>query len=432
MAVARAATLEPLKEISFEVKQQALVVGGGLSGIVASLSLAKQGFIVYLIEKTAQLGGNLRDLHYTLEGAKPKEHLDSLIKELEANDKITVYKNTEVVEYSGHVGNFKSKVSWEGKEFELEHGVVIVATGGVEYKPEEYLYGKNERVITQRELEEKIAGGNGGLKGLKEVVMIQCVGSREQPNQYCSRVCCSQAIKNALALKEIHPEVKVYVLYRDVRAYSFKELYYRKAREKGIVFLRYGLEEKPHVSSDNGRVKVVVKDEMLPSAVTFAPDYLVLSAAIRPHPENEKLATIFKLPLTPDRFFLEAHMKLRPLDFASSGMFLCGLAHSPKFIDESITQAKGAASRAGTILSQKQMWVGGVVSVVDGERCAACLTCVRACPYHVPLINAEGVAEIEAASCHGCGICASVCPRKAIQLQHYKDDQVMSKCLALF
>jgi heterodisulfide reductase subunit A-like polyferredoxin len=431
MAVARAITLEPLKELSFEVKQQGLVIGGGLSGIVAAHSLAQQGFNVYLVEKTGELGGNLRDLHYTLEGVTPKEYLSALIKELEANDKVTVYKNTEVVDYSGHVGNFKSRISCGGKEIELEHGIVIVATGGEEYKPEEYHYGKSDRIITQRELEDKIARGNGELKELKEVAMIQCVGSREKPNQYCSRVCCSQAVKNAIRLKEINPEIKVFVLYRDVRAYSFKELYYRKAREMGVNFIRYEAEAKPEVNVDNGKVRVVVKDDLLPSSIQLAPDYLVLSVAIRPHPENEKLATTFKLPLTPDGFFLEAHMKLRPLDFASLGMFLCGLAHSPKFMDESITQAKGAASRAVTILSQKEMMVGGAVSVVDSERCAACLTCVRACPYNVPVINTDGVAEIEAISCHGCGICASACPRKAIQVQHYKDEQIESKCVAL-
>ena len=431
MAVARVATLEPLKEISFEVKQQALVIGGGLSGMVAALSLARQGFKVYLIEKTDQLGGNLRELHYTLEGATPQEYLDSLIKELEVSDKVTLYRNAEVIDCSGHVGNFKSRINCEGKEFELEHGVVIVATGGVEYKPEEYHYGKSDRVITQRELEEKIVSGNGELKGIEEIVMIQCVGSREQPNQYCSRVCCSQAVKNAIRLKEINPKVKISILYRDIRAYGFKELYYKKAREMGITFLRYEVEKKPEVAIDNGKVKVVVRDDLLSSSIQLRPDYLVLSAAIRPHPESEKLATTFKLPLTPDGFFLEAHMKLRPLDFANPGMFLCGLAHSPKFIDESIAQAKGAASRAATILSQKQMMVGGAISVVDGEQCAACLTCVRVCPYNVPVINAEGVAEIEAASCQGCGICASACPRSAIQVLHYKDEQILSKCVAL-
>ncbi|MCK5423572.1 MAG: CoB--CoM heterodisulfide reductase iron-sulfur subunit A family protein, partial [Deltaproteobacteria bacterium] len=349
----------------------------------------------------------------------------------EENNKITVYKEAEVVDYSGHVGNFKSKIRCGGKEIELEHGIVIVATGGEEYKPEEYHYGKSDKIVTQRELEDKIARGNGELKELKEVVMIQCVGSREQPNQYCSRVCCSQAVKNAIRLKEQNPKTRVSILYRDIRSYSFKEIYYRKAREMGVNFIRYEAEAKPEVQVDNGKVRVVVKDDLLPSSIQLAPDYLVLSAAIRPHPENEKLATTFKLPLTTDGFFLEAHMKLRPLDFASLGMFLCGLAHSPKFMDESIAQAKGAASRAATILSQKEMMVGGAVSVVDSERCAACLTCVRACPYNVPVITTEGVAEIEAVSCHGCGICASACPRKAIQVQHYKDEQILSKCVAL-
>jgi len=431
MAVSRAATLEGLAEIPFDVKQKGLVVGGGLAGMNAALTLANQGYETHLIEKSDHLGGNALNLYYTLEEREPQRYLRDLINRTEGHERISVYKNANVLEYSGHVGNFTTLIEVNGKKLELEHGIVIIATGGVEYKPNEYLYGESDRVVTQVELESKLIREEDRFKSVKSVLMIQCVGSRDEEHPYCSRVCCSAALKNALRLKKINPDIVIYILYRDIRAYAFKELYYKKAREAGINFIRYSENKKPEVSLNNRRLKTIVFDQEMRADIGMETDLIVLSAAIRPHPENEKLATTFKLPLTPEGFFLEAHMKLRPLDFANTGMFLCGLAHSPKFIDESIAQAKGAASRAATILSQRQMLVGGAVSVVDGEQCAACLTCVRVCPYDLPVINAEGVAEIEAASCHGCGICASACPRKAIQVQHYKDEQILSKCVAL-
>ncbi|MDY6842820.1 MAG: NAD(P)-binding protein [Thermodesulfobacteriota bacterium] len=432
MAVSRVCNLESLDEIPFEVTQKGLVVGGGLSGITAALSLASQGFEAFLIEKTDRLGGNLADLYYTLEGHDPQLFLQNLLQQVEDNPKIKVYKNTEVLDFSGHVGNYRTKISVAGKEEELDHGITIVATGGMEYKPEEYLYKESDQVITQKELEQKIALHSEQMNNLKDVVMIQCVGSREDDHQYCSRICCSSAIKNALKLKEINPDTNVYILYRDMRTYGFKELYYKEARRKGIKFIRYEKDKKPLVTSNDNGLMVEVFDLLLGSNVEFHPDYLVLSSAIRPHTDSANLATTLKLPLDPDRFFLEAHMKLRPLDFTNEGVYLCGLAHSPKLIEESISQARGAAARACTVLSHQKMFVSGIVAMVDGDYCAACLTCVRACPYGVPFINAEGVAEIEVASCHGCGACVSACPRKAIHLQHYKDDQILSKLEVLF
>jgi len=257
------------------------------------------------------------------------------------------------------------------------------------------------------------------------------VGSRDDAHQFCSRVCCSEAVKNAIKLKEINPDINVYVLYRDIRTYAFKELYYKKAREAGVVFIRYDADRKPKVTSSNGRLELEVFDETLGAEITLKPDCLVLSTGIHPRPDAPDLATTFKLPLNMDGYFLEAHMKLRPLDFSNDGIYLCGLAHSPKFIEESISQARGAVARACTVLSKDRMYVSGMISVVDQERCAACLTCVRVCPFDVPSINEEGVAIIEAASCQGCGICASACPRKAISLQNYKDNQVIAKCQVL-
>jgi len=432
MAVARATTLMPIHESRAEVKRKALVIGGGISGMTAALGLAAQGFESVLVERAETLGGNVRHIYYSDNGSDPQALLSSLIEKVESESKITVYKNAEVSDFSGYVGNYKTEVTTAGGNTEeVEHGVVILATGGIEYEPDEYLYGESDRVLTQRELEEEIARETDGTRNLNSVVMIQCVGSREDEHMYCSRVCCTQAIKNAIKLKEAKPDTEVYILYRDIRAYSMHELQYRKAREKGVTFIRYTVDTKPEVTEENSKLKVKVFDEVLGADILLEPDRLILSAAIRPQPDTEDFASKLKLPLTQDKFYMEAHMKLRPLDFVNEGMYLCGLAHSPKFISESIEQARGAVSRALTILSQPYLMVGGIVSVVDPEKCVACLTCVRSCPFTVPKINEDGVANIEAAACQGCGICASACPRKAIKLQHYADEQITIKNTAL-
>ena len=433
MAVARSAELESLHELPVEVKRRALVIGGGLSGITAALALSDQGYETVLVEKKEVLGGNLADIHYTLEGSEPVKLLGRLVERIENNTRVTIYRNSTVADFSGHVGNYKTTILTGTEKKEIEHGIAIVATGAEEHKPDEYLYRESERVITQKELEVALARGDAGVQGARSVVMIQCVGSREGDHMYCSRICCSQAVKNALKLKELNPQAKVYVLFRDIRTYAFKELYYKEAREKGVIFIRYEPEEKPRVSPGrDGKLMVEVFDLTLRRWIGLDPDYVVLSSGVRPQPDAEQLATKLKLPLTQDGFFMEAHLKLRPLDFTNEGIFLCGLAHSPKFISESIAQAQGAVSRAATILSRDHLSVGGVVSVVEQDRCVACLTCVRECPFQVPLINEDGVAEIEAASCQGCGICVSACPRKAIFLQNYKDNQVVSKLDSLY
>lgn len=432
MAVARAVTLGPLQQSPADIKHNALVIGGGLSGITAALALAEQGFEAVLVEREKELGGNISHIYYTEDGSDPQELLARLISRLEAEPKVRVLKEAEIKNFSGYLGNYTAEiVTADGKSEEYEHGIVIVATGGVEYKPDEYLYGQSDKVVTQSELEEKIEKDDSALQDVKSVVMIQCVGSREEGHMYCSRVCCTQAIKNARKLKEKNPDTDVYVLYRDIRTYGMHEINYKEARDNGVTFINYDIEHKPEVVEENGGFKLRVHDLNLRTDIVLEPDMLVLSAATRPQPDVEELASKLKLPLTEDRFFMEAHMKLRPLDFINEGMYLCGLAHSPKHISESITQARGAVSRAITVLSKPYLMVGGVVSVVDPDRCVACLTCVRSCPFNVPRINDEGVAEIEVAACQGCGICTGVCPRKAIKLQHYTDEQIMAKIAAL-
>jgi heterodisulfide reductase subunit A-like polyferredoxin len=432
MAAARAATLEPLREMRVEVIQRGLVVGGGLAGITAALSLAAQGFECDLIEQEEELGGYLRRIQKTVDGLDVQQYLLTLLNRLEEEPKVTVYTGAHVTDFSGHVGKFTTTISQNGTERSLEHGILIMATGAREYQPQEYGYGESDRIMTQLELEARMGSDNGAFRDARDIVMIQCVGSREEGYMYCSRVCCTQAVKNALALKARNPSSTVTILFRDMRTYGHYELFYKEAREQGVRFIRWTPESRPEVSVNGGGVEVTVYDEPLGRTVRLNPDYLVLSAGVRPRDDMEALASVAKLPLTADGFFLEAHVKLRPLDFGSAGMFLCGLAHGPKLMPETITQARGAAARAATILAQKELSISGVVSVVDQEHCVACLTCVRVCPYHVPVINEEGVAEIEAAACHGCGICAAACPREAIQVQHYKNEQVCAKCDALF
>ncbi len=436
MAVANANLLEPLHKSRLEIIPSAMVIGGGLSGMTSSLELANQGFDVHLIEKEEQLGGNLKRIHYLIDGSEPQKILDRLINEVQNNERITVYKRTELKDIDGHVGNFSAVLHQAGQENmetkTVKIGSIILATGGLEYKPKEFLYGEDPRIITQLEFEEKIAQ-NKLDPNVKDVVMIQCVGSRNEERPYCSRICCTTAMKNALKLLSNHPNARIYILYKDIRTYGFKEDYYSTALEQGVLFTRYDDKNLPKVSlTEDNRVQVEIYDQILQDTVVLNPDMLVLSAAVLPEPSNKILSKILKTQLSKDSFFLEAHMKLRPLDFATEGIFLCGIAHSPKFIEESISQACGAASRATTILSKEYLEVGGVVSKVNSDKCVACLTCVRVCPYEVPEINTDGVADISEADCQGCGICASECPVKAIQLLHFRDEQVLAKCDALF
>ncbi|MCK4957896.1 MAG: CoB--CoM heterodisulfide reductase iron-sulfur subunit A family protein, partial [Planctomycetes bacterium] len=409
------------------------VVGGGVAGMTAGLSIADQGFAVHLVEKSDALGGNLAKISSTVEGLKPGELLEKLKLQIDDNKNITVYRNSTIGECKGFVGNFHSKINCGDETIEVEHGAAIIATGAGESKPDSYLYGENDKVMTQMVLEERLESDDQFAGDLSEVVMIQCVGSREGDRMICSRVCCTEAVKNAIAIKKANPETTVSVLYRDIRTYGFKERYYNKARELGVLFFRYDLDNKPVVTEGaSGKLEVVMTDLNSGLELSFEPDALVLSAAMVTSESTQDVGTAFKVPVTAEGFFLEAHMKLRPVDFASDGLFLCGTCHGPKFIDESIVQAKAAAARAVGIVSKDKMEISGVVSVVDPEKCAGCLTCVRVCPYDVPAINADGAAEIEMATCHGCGICTAECPAKAIELMHYKDGQVIAKTEALF
>ncbi len=431
MAVARAGMLKVLHERTIPITKRALVVGGGIAGMNAARGLSRQGFDVVLVEKEKELGGMARRLHHTIDGGDIRKYLEKLIKEVTSDKKIEVLKDTRVIGYGGYKGNFKTTVTTgaDGKNKEIKHGVIIIATGAKEYEPKEYLYQDNDRVLTQVELgnilEEK------GADGLSSVVMIQCVGSRNEEFENCSRICCQSAVKNALHIKQLNPETQVYVLYRDIRTYGLLEDYYTQAREKGVIFIRFGTDNPPDVMASSDGLAVTVKDHILQQNIEIQADLLVLSAGMRPEDTSE-LSGIMKLNRNPDGYFIEAHVKLRPVDMPSEGIFLCGTAHGPKLISEAIAQAQAAASRATTFLAKSELKLSAITAKVDTEHCVKCLTCVRSCPFNVPVYNTEKkVIEIDEAMCHGCGVCAGVCPRQAIQLSFYEDEQIMSKIDAL-
>lgn len=435
MAVARASLLEPVHDFSYAVVQRGLVIGGGLAGLTAALSIAEQGFPAVLVERSQELGGNARNLYYTEDGATPYRYVEDLIRKVEANPLITVYKGAEVTSITGSCGNFTSTLSMNGKTEEIAHGVVIVATGGEEYKPTEYLYGQHPQVMTQKEFEALLHKEPERARTYRKVVMIQCVGSREPDNSYCSRVCCTAAVKNSLKLKEINPKSQVSILYRDIRTFGFKELYYQEARKKGVRFFRFEYEKKPEVLARGDQLQVTVADAQMKRSFRLDADLLVLGAAIRPRPESRKLGEVLRVPLDQDGFFLEAHLKLRPLDFATAGYFLCGLAQGPKFANEAIAQARGAVSRAVAILSQKEIVAEGMITQVDPELCRACGECEQTCLFGaikvVDVGNGRRQAQVTQALCTGCGACNVACPTGAASLAHFRDKQVNAVIQAL-
>ncbi len=433
MAVAKAHLLQPLKEPLVEVIRKGLVIGGGLAGMKAALGLAHQGFDCVLVEREAELGGNLRHLYHTLDGNDPQALLQKTIQEVLEHPRIEVLTQSEIKSLNGYIGNFKSIVSTNGTEKEVDHGVVIVAVGAKESTPREYLYGQDPRVITQKELEERIAHRIEELSGKQHIAMIQCVGSRvpERPN--CSRICCSIAVKNALKIKEKNPDTKVTILYRDLRTYGLMERYYTLARQKGVEFIPYDLDAKPDLSLAEGGLLLKVKDKIIGEEINLRPDLVVLASAIVPY-ENESLAKMLKVPLTPDGFFLEAHMKLRPVDFATDGIFLAGLAHFPKTIAESISQADAAVSRATAAVAKGYVSVLPTISTVDQTRCVGCGLCELLCPFHAIRVVDTGKgskAETIAASCKGCGVCSASCPQMAASVYHFSDEQLIAQIEAL-
>ena len=428
MSVSRVRLLEPLYDISYEVVQGALVIGGGLAGLTAALSFAEQGFRATVVERTAELGGNARTLYHTEDGANPAQYVQELIQKVESQPLITVYKEAEMLSITGSCGDFTSTLSVKGGSQAISHGVVLVAAGGQEYKPTEYLYGQHPRVMTQTEFETMLVAQPDEARQLERVAMIQCVGSREPEYLYCSRVCCTAAMKNSLKLKTLNPKAQVSVLYRDIRTFGLKETYYLKALQQGVRFYRFERELKPQVVSKGDTLNISVFDAQLQTPVQLEADILVLSTALRPRTESKQLAEVMRLPLDEDGFFMEAHPKLRPLDFATAGCYLCGLAQGPKFANETIVQARGAVSRAMIVLSKKEIVAEGMINHVDSSLCRACGECEKACCFEAIKVKeveeGQKLAVVTEALCTGCGACNVACPTGAASLAHFQDEQI--------
>ncbi|MEI7764567.1 MAG: 4Fe-4S dicluster domain-containing protein, partial [Comamonadaceae bacterium] len=431
MSVARVGILEPLDEFSLPVDKTALVIGGGVAGMISAHTLAEQGYETYLIEKASDLGGMANRLHYTLEGMDVQSFLKDLKKKVYRHPKIHAIMDALITHVDGYVGNFTTTVKSKARVRTIKHGAAIIATGAAEYKPTEYLYGKSDKVMTLLEMEGKLAKQEEKLMAAENVVMIQCVGCRNEDRNYCARVCCSGTMKNALKMKALKPEVEIYVLFRDIRTYGFREDYYLEASNQNVKFIRYEADDKPQLESiEQGArsfIRVTAADPILGKKLELDADAIILAAAVIPAAGSAALARMFKVPLSPDGFFQEAHAKLRPVDFAAEGVYLCGTAQYPKHLSETITQAYGAAGRALTLLSNDTVVASGAVCAVSARDCVSCGACISVCTYGA--ISFEDTprgkkAVVNSVLCKGDGLCVAKCPTAAISLSHYTDDEV--------
>jgi heterodisulfide reductase subunit A len=438
-ALARVRLAEPVYKEAVVPEPRALVIGGGVSGMTAALTIADAGYEVVLVEREPELGGNLRHVYYVAEGEDPQRLLRDLVNRVVGHERIRVLTRTEVVSHTGRVGEYRSVLrtttrTGETVETEVRHGVTIVATGGREWRGSVYMYGRDPRVVTSMELEQMIVHRPERIADLDTVVFIQCVWPEGEVG-YCSRICCTNTMKNAIRIKMLNPDCRVVVLYRDIVTYGFREAVYTEARRRGVIFMRYDDEHMPTIRSVGPQLELVAWDPSLRREVALYPDLVSLSMAVLPSEGTERLARILDVPLSREGFFMEAHLKMRPMDFVGEGIFVCGMAHYPKFIEECIANAQATAGRALTVLTKDKFYIGGVVARVDQSKCVGCLTCVRACPFGIPKVRytdigvggIRGAAYIEPALCQGCGTCTAECPAKAIQLVAYKDEQVLAQ-----
>lgn len=415
MEVERARRMEPVRRGKGKVERRVLVVGGGAAGMTSALSLAEQGYEVSLIERERELGGNLREIFYTLKGSDPQLFLRTLVERVTNNPSIHLLLGAEAVGFERKTGSYRTTIRREGEETEIHHGALILAAGGKEVVPKGYLYGEDPRVITQRQLEKAIFHNDEALKDVRSVVMVQCVGSRDENHPYCSRICCGHAVKNALRLKERAPETEIYVLYRDVRTYGFYETYYQEARRRGVLFIRYDLENRPVVKAGEKGLEVSVIDPVLQDRVDLRADRVVLSTGIEPH-DHRELARVFDVELNPDGFFHEANPKSAPLDSVDRGKFFCGLCHSPNPIEDAVSQGNAAAARAVALLASEEVEEKANIAYVIQRLCCGCGLCVSVCPYGARVLEEEdGKAEVIGSLCQGCGSCVVACRNGASQ-----------------
>ena len=435
MAVAKAALLEALPEPLLSVTQKGMVIGGGVAGMVAAKAIADQGYHVDLVERSSRLGGQALRLHKTWRGENIPEYAAKLAETVQSHPGITVHLNTTIQNVEGFVGNFKTTIQNSGEPLVVEHGVTVIATGAGEFQPTEYGFGSHPRIVTHQQLDARFEANDPTLSDIKTAVFIQCVGSREPDRPYCSRVCCTHSVESALEIKKLNPKADVFVLYRDMRTYGEREILYQKARAAGVLFIRYEPDNKPEVVVNGDTVSVKVFDLILQRPVLIPTDLVTLATAIVPN-ETKALSQFFKIPVNGDKFFVEAHAKLRPVDFATEGVFLCGLAHYPKSVDESVAQAQAAAARAAILLSRDSIRFSGMVAVTNPAMCSSCGTCIAVCPFSAPQFTQTGrdagKAEINSAVCKGCGLCAASCRSGAIRLKGFDDSQLfaMLDCLA--
>ncbi|MDR1608837.1 MAG: FAD-dependent oxidoreductase [Deltaproteobacteria bacterium] len=438
-AVAKAALLEQMYQTKMGLTKEALVVGAGAAGLNSALSIAQLGYPVHLLEKTDVLGGNGPKIFSREKDVRG--YVAKLIKDVENHPLIKIYKNTVPKSSHGFVGNFETKCLGPNGEFTISHGVTVLCAGGHAHKPASYLYGENPNVLLSLDMDELLATNDPIIKKPNQTfAFIQCVESREPDRPYCSKICCTHSIESALTILDRNPEAIIYILCRDVRTYGFREKLYQEARSRGVRFIKYCVDcGKPEVvAGANGKLNITIKDHILNRPILIEADYLTLATGIDPNPMREEIVEVFKGQLSAEGFLFEAHMKLRPVDLATDGQYLAGLAHYPKPLEETIVQAKASAARVATILSKDHIMVGGVIAVVNPEKCAVCCTCVRACPVQVPKIvrnevdpALRGHAFMEPAMCHGCGVCVSECPGKAIKFQFFTDEQLLAKVEAM-
>jgi heterodisulfide reductase subunit A len=440
VAVRRVRAAQPVFKEQRQPARSALVIGGGVSGMTAALAIADTGYDVNLVEKTEALGGNLHHVYFVAEGDNPQRLLRDLVNRVVANERIHLMLGSEVVQHTGSVGDFRAVIRRHSgaattRMEEIRHGVTILATGGVEASNPRYLLGQDPRVLRESALEELLAHHPERAAELRSVVIIQCVQAEGAP-EYCSRVCCLNTIKNVIRLKMLNPTCQVVILYKNIISYGFREKYYLDARKRGVLFVRYTDEDPPVVRLESRGPRQVlsvrIKEHIFGKELTFDPDLLALSMSIAPSEDTPSLARMLGLGLSAEGFLQEAHPKMRPMDFADDGIYLAGMAHYPKFIEESIAHSLACAARALTILSRPTIQLGGVVAVVDTDRCTGCLTCVRTCPFGIPAMRNDrqgvgglgGAAWIDPARCQGCGTCTAECPARAIQLRNYTDEQI--------
>ena len=431
MAVAKVELMEPLPPVAVGVNPHALVIGGGVAGMVVATGLADQGFPVHLVEKSSELGGNARHLYRTWRDESIPAFVEALVARVKAHELITIHLKGQVIRAEGFIGNFRSTISKPTCAITVNHGAAVFATGGQAYKPDEYGYGHSQRVFTALEFDKLHLVGDERIKYGNNFVFIQCVGSREPSRPYCSRVCCTHSIQSAIALKDEAPERNVFILYRDIRSYGLREELYKKARELGVIFINYDMHQRPDVRVSEDDLRVVVWDHVLHQPFVIPADVVVLATAILPNPEVRELAKLYRLPVDNDGFLQEAHVKLRPVDFTTDGLFLAGLAHYPKPMEEVVAQAQAAVARAVTVLSNRRIDLDSIKATVDAQQCDGCALCLEVCPYQAITLeetserDGKRIIAINVARCKGCGSCQATCPKEGVSVGGFTYRQLL-------